>query len=186
MESREKQEQGQARYKMGDIKKNRKKYSTPSHPWQKARIDEEKEILKKYGLKNKKEIWKSASVLSRFKDRVKKNIALRTEQSEKEKIELLSRLNSLGLLEKNAKLEDVLSLKSGDILNRRLQTILFKSNLAKTIKQSRQFIIHGHVTIGEKKITAPGYLVLKKEESLINFTKKSSLSNVEHPERLKK
>ncbi len=169
---------------MGDIKKNRKKYSKPSHPWQKDRIEKEKEILKKYGLKNKKEIWKSTSVLSRFKNRAKKYIALTTKQAEKEKTELLSKVISMGLLEKNTKLEDVLSLTAEDILNRRLQTILLKNNLAKTTKQARQFIVHGHVGVDGKKITSPAYLVLKKEESLINFTKKSSLSDNEHPERI--
>lgn len=171
---------------MGDIKKNRKKYSKPSHPWQKIRIEEEREIFKEYGLKNKKELWKLTSLLTQFKDRAKKLVALKTKQAEKEKIELLSKIASLGLLEKNANLEDVLSLTLKDILNRRLQTILLKNNLTKTIKQSRQFIVHGHITIGDKKITSPSYLVLKKEETLINFVKSSSLSNIEHPERLKK
>ncbi len=42
---------------MGDPKFSRKKYETPNHPWQTARIKEEKDICKKYGLKNKTEIW---------------------------------------------------------------------------------------------------------------------------------
>src|SRR3989344_4446899 len=106
---------------MGDIKKNRKKYSKPRHPWQKERIEEEKKILKEYGLKKKKEIWKLTSLLSRFKDRAKKLVALKTKQAEKEKIDLLSRLSGFGLLEKNSRLEDVLSLTLKDILERRLQ-----------------------------------------------------------------
>ena len=41
---------------MGSPKKQRKKYSKPSHPWQKARIEEEKALKKEYSFKNKKEL----------------------------------------------------------------------------------------------------------------------------------
>ena len=171
---------------MGDIKRQRKKYSTPSHPWQKERIEEEKIILKEYGLKNKKEIWRISSLLGRFKDGAKKIIALKTKQAEKEKIELLTRLAALGLMEKNAKIKDALSLTLKNILERRLQTIDLRKNFAKGIKQARQFIVHGHIIVGEKKVTAPSYLVLKKEEDLVNFAQNSALSIIDHPERLKK
>ncbi|PIN72350.1 30S ribosomal protein S4, partial [Candidatus Woesearchaeota archaeon CG10_big_fil_rev_8_21_14_0_10_47_5] len=41
---------------MGDPRKIKKKYSTPIHPWQRARIEEEGVIIKDHGLKNKKEV----------------------------------------------------------------------------------------------------------------------------------
>ena len=41
---------------MGNPKRHRKKYSTPAHPWQRARIEEERELSKEYGFKNKKEM----------------------------------------------------------------------------------------------------------------------------------
>jgi len=41
---------------MGDPKQTRKKYATPSHPWNRERIEEERVIKRDYGLKNKKEI----------------------------------------------------------------------------------------------------------------------------------
>ena len=52
---------------MGDPKKQRKKYTTPRHPWQRDRLDEERQLLKDYGLKNKKELWKFESLLRKFK-----------------------------------------------------------------------------------------------------------------------
>ena len=52
---------------MGDPKFSRKKYETPSHPWQADRIKEENELIKKYGLKNKKEVWKVKSLLRNFR-----------------------------------------------------------------------------------------------------------------------
>ena len=41
---------------MGDPKFPGKHYDTPSHPWQKVRIEEEAGLIHQYGLKNKKEI----------------------------------------------------------------------------------------------------------------------------------
>ena len=52
---------------MGDQKFQRKSYSTPRHPWEKDRIDYEREIVIKYGLKNKRELWKAEAILSSFR-----------------------------------------------------------------------------------------------------------------------
>jgi small subunit ribosomal protein S4 len=70
-------------------------------------------------------------------------------------------------LDENAVLDDVLGLSIEDILERRLQTMLVKLNLAKTPYQARQLIVHGHVYIGDRRVSAPGYLVTKEEESMI-------------------
>ena len=74
---------------MGDPKKQRKKFSGPSHPWQKERIEAEKEILKNYGLRRKYEIWKMDSMLRKFLNRAKTLIGQKTFQSENEKKQLL-------------------------------------------------------------------------------------------------
>lgn len=169
---------------MGDPKKQRKKYATPKHPWQKDRIEKEKQMLKEYGLKNKREIWKTVSLLRNFSDQVKKSIATKTQHGEKEKTQLLQKLQSLGLIKKTAQLDAILSLTYKDIMERRLQTIVHRKALAKSIKQARQFIIHGHIKVKDKKITIPSYLVRKDEEDLITFVPKSALSNPEHPERV--
>ena len=171
---------------MGDPRKIRKKYTGPVHPWQKKRIDEEKEIRKTYGLRTKQEIWKIQSQLTNFFDQAKKMIASRTKQTEVEKEQLLQKLAKLGLLDKNAIIDDVLGLKLDDILKRRLQTVLCEKGLAKTPKQARQFIVHGHIQIKDKKITTPSYIVRVEEESQITFVKKSKLSDESHPERATK
>ncbi|MEK6947559.1 MAG: 30S ribosomal protein S4, partial [Nanoarchaeota archaeon] len=101
---------------MGDPKKQKKKFSTPNHPWQKERIEAEKEILKQYGLRRKYEIWKMDSMLKDFLNRAKTLIAQRNPQSELEKKQLLQRLNSLGLLKKDSKVEDVLNLTLKDVM----------------------------------------------------------------------
>ena len=107
---------------MGDIKKQKKKFSKPAHPWQKDRIEAEKEMLKQYGLRRKYEIWKIDSLLRKFLNRAKTIIAQRTVQSEFEKKQMLDRLYSLGLLKQGSRVEDVLNLTIKDLMERRLQT----------------------------------------------------------------
>jgi small subunit ribosomal protein S4 len=170
---------------MGDPRRIRKKFSGPSHPWQKERIDEEKNLLKEYGLKNKREVWKATSKLRNFKIQTKKIIRTKSEQSEKEKIQLLKKLVTIGILNENAGIEEVLGLSVNVILERRLQSVVFRKGLARSMNQARQFITHEHIMIDNKKITAPGFLVPKPLEGKISFSTSSRLFSEIHPERVK-
>ena len=170
---------------MGDPKRQRKKFSKPSHPWQKERILAEKEILKKYGLRRKYEIWKMDSILKKFLNRAKTIIAERTLQSDLEKNQLLNRLHSLGLLKKDARLEDVLNLTLKDILERRLQTLVHKKQLARTVLQARQFITHENVIVSGRKITSPSYLVSAEEEPRINLVESLKTLTIPQEQKLK-
>lgn len=111
---------------MGDPKRQRKKYETPPHPWIKERLDRERVLMDKYELKNKKELWKHETQLKNFRRRARRLLAARGKQAEIEREQLLSRLKRLGLLPEDAVLDDVLSLTVEDILERRLQTIVYK------------------------------------------------------------
>ena len=161
---------------MGDPKKQRKKFSKPGHPWQKERIEAERGILNKYGLRRKYEIWKIDSLLKKFLHRAKTIIGQRSSQSDTEKKQLLSRLNSLGLLKKDSNVEEVLNLTLKDLMERRLQTLVCRKNLAKTMMQARQMITHKHIAIGTKKITTPSYLVSIQEESNIRLITKNQIN----------
>ena len=168
---------------MGDPRTLRRKFSGPGHPWQKARIEEEKSLKKEYGLKNKSEIWKQDSKLKNFAKQAKRLVALTGAQAEKEKKQLIERLARLGLIQPGATSEAVLSLTVRDILERRLQTMVFRKGLARSVSQARQYISHGHITVAGRKIKIPSYLVKTDEENAIAFVEKSALSNEEHPER---
>ncbi len=170
---------------MGDPKRSRKKFEKPRHPWQKARLEEEAKLKERYGLKNKRELWKVKSILTNFKKQAKLLIARRDPQADKEERQLLDKLIKLSLLNQNSRLEDVLELNVENILNRRLQSIVFKKEFVLKIKQARQFIVHGHITVNGKKVTVPSYLVKLDEEDKINFNMNSSLSNPENLERIK-
>jgi small subunit ribosomal protein S4 len=167
---------------MGDIKRFRKKYSTPMHPWNATRILLEKEIRSKYGTGNKKEIWKMESVLKDFKGQAKKLLTRTDTQANKEREQMRERMTRLGLIKMGAGVDDILSLQLRDVMNRRLQTIVYKRKMARTISHARQLITHEHVLVGGQKITSPSYLVLADEESTISFAPDSAYLQSEHPE----
>jgi small subunit ribosomal protein S4 len=168
---------------MGDPKKQRKKYATPRFPWRSDAIKEELKLLGQYGLRNKHELWLHETILSKFRGIARSLIGKSPEERRKMEEELLARLKKIGLLHETAVLDDVLDLTTEDILERRLQTIVFRKGLAKTIYQARQLITHGHVTIGNQRVTVPNYIVTREEENNIAYAPKSPLANANHPLR---
>ncbi len=173
---------------MGDPKFSRRKYVTPSHPWQGERIEREKELTKKYGLKNKTELWKVQSQLRTFRKRARELQALvryDDKQAGKEMGDLLKRLNNLGLLGEEATLDDILVLDAEALLSRRLQTMAYLKGLSYSPKHARQLIVHGHIAIDGKRVTVPGYFVKRLEEVSIDYIPKSPLANELHPARPK-
>lgn len=170
---------------MGDPKFSRRKYDTPSHPWQGERIKEERDLVKRYGLKNKRELWKVQSMLRSLRTQsrdLQARLRLGDAQAEKETKQLLQKCGRLGLLPiEGTTLNDVLSLGVEDILTRRFQTMVFQKGLAYSHNQARQFIVHGHIAIGERKVTVPGYIVTRTDENIITFTEKSPISDDLHP-----
>ncbi len=171
---------------MGSAKKIRRKYTTPSHPWQKERLDEEGRIRKIYATGNKAEIWKMNSKLKSFLNTAKRVSYAKTPQEKIEREQMQSRMIKLGLLKEGQNLDDILSLKIDSIMDRRLQTLVFKKELALTAKQARQMITHKHIKVGDKIITSPSYIVRADEESLIQYSHKSPFASADHPERTKK
>ncbi len=157
---------------MGDPKKLRKKYSTPNHPWQKARIDEEKELMSEYGMKNKKELWKMVSTLKNYKQRLKQLIPRKDAQAEVERKQLISKLRSLGIISADASQEDVLGITMRQVMDRRLSTLVLKKGLASSIRQARQFVTHEHVSVNGRMINSPSYLVPIEEEPFISVSDK--------------
>jgi len=172
---------------LGDPKFPRKKYNRPSHPWEGERIKAENELLKKYGLKNKKELWRAQTFLSSTRGRARELQALvryGNPQAIKERDELIARLGRLGLLPlEGATLDDVLALDTEAVLSRRLQTLAYVKGLAFNPRQARQFIVHGHLSLRGRAVRAPGRLVSRTEEETIVYDPRSPLANDLHPAR---
>ena len=169
---------------MGDPKFSRKTYDTPSHPWQGERIKAEVEVVRAFGLKNKTEVWKAETILRNLRKQSRDLQArLRTgdAQAKIEADALLAKCGRLGYLPVGSNLNDILALKDEDVLSRRLQTIVYEKGLASTIKQARQMITHGHIFMNGHRVTVPGYLVTRAEESSIEFNPASPFTDEMHP-----
>lgn len=146
-----------------NMRKLRNKFKRPKVIWDAELIAEDKAIISEYGLRRKKEIWAAKALVRSFRQRARDLNAVKDKTQEKV---LLEKINKLGFLKANT-LDDVLSLSIKNVLDRRLQTIVHKKGFAKTPRQARQFIVHGHVIIDGRKTSFPSYIVPLHEEDKV-------------------
>jgi small subunit ribosomal protein S4 len=102
---------------------------------------------------------------------------------ESKKDELIGHMQRAGLLGPDADIDNVLSLKVQQGLERRLQTLVYRQGLARSPKQARQLITHGHIAINGRRCSIPGYRVTRAEESQISYYGKSPLAVPDHAEK---
>ena len=172
---------------MGDPKFSRKSYDTPSHPWQGERIKAEVVVVRQYGLKNKTELWKAQTILRNFRKQSRELQARLRGGEAQAKVEsdaLLAKCARIGVLPSDGTLNDILLLNEESILNRRLQTLVFEKGLSSTIGQARQMIVHGHIFINGHRVTVPGYIVTRLEESSVEYDPASPFTDEMHPMRM--
>ncbi|MDD4137690.1 MAG: 30S ribosomal protein S4 [Methanoregula sp.] len=175
---------------MGYPGKNHKSYQTPKRPWEKSRIESETRLVIEYGLRNKREVWKAQQYLRKSRKGARMLLALGSSAVnvalyDAKKAELISSLQRNGLLGPDADVEDVLSLKIQTQLERRLQTLVYRKGLARSPKQARQMVTHGHIAIGNRRITIPGYLVTRVEETQIAYYGTSPFVSDSHSEKIR-
>jgi len=166
--------------------KNTKFYETPNHPYQGERIAEEADLLGRYGLKNKEELWRAQSELREMRREARR--LLGDAQGDVEVAaeaggEFVARLQRLGILGSEDDISDVLSLEVTDLLERRLQTVVYRKGLAHTPQQARQFVSHGHVMVDGARVQTPSKKVEADEQASVAFDETSPLADDLHPER---
>ena len=165
---------------------NTKRYETPNHPYQGERIATESNLLSRYGLKNKRELWSAQSQLRKFRREARRLLGEAqgdVDQAAAAGADFLARLRRIGLLSEGDDISDVLGLDETDLLERRLQTVVYRQGMASTPKQARQFVVHGHVTVDGARVTRPSKKVEVEEEDRIGFDETSPLADDLHPER---
>ncbi len=160
---------------MGDTKKLKKMFTSPRNPWRSDQLSQELFLLGTYGLRNKKELWRAQTRLSNFRKQARHLLAASSDVRGREEPKLLTHLNRLGLIQgMQNTLDDVLSLTIENLLERRLQTLVWKRGLAKSPYQARQMISHGHIVLNQRRITIPSYIVSPSEEGSLSFSDGSS------------
>ena len=158
---------------MGDPKTPRRVWKKPKRPLNYDLLMDELKTLGAFGLKTKRELWKTQTELSRVRLQARSLLALRQEIRERKEPILIQSLSKIGLVDQNSTLDDVLNLQVTDLLSRRLQTIAQKKLYFKTPYQARQAIVHGHVMIGDSVVTIPSYVVKTEEEAKIHLIPES-------------
>jgi small subunit ribosomal protein S4 len=152
---------------VGDPRKSKKLFHRPRRIWTTEQLGAELYVVGSYGLRNKRELWKAQTEVARFRNQARALLALPTEVRHEKETRLLSFLIRLGLVNESATLDDILNLKIEDLLERRLQTIVMKKGGTKSPHQARQIVVHGHVSLGNRIVNLPGYLVKREEEPQI-------------------
>ena len=173
---------------MGYPGKNHKQYEKPTRKFEKQRQADEVKLIINYGLRNKREVWKSQMVLRRYRRAARDITAMSSAGAEQKAVETRKRqmfesLERMGLVGADAGIETILSLSIEQYLERRLQTVVYRKGLARSPKQARQFVTHGHIMVGSRKVTIPGYQVSRAEEGQVCYATHSPMANEVHPER---
>jgi small subunit ribosomal protein S4 len=138
--------------------------------WDLERIKASGTLIEHYGLKNMKELWQAQTEIGR----IRRNARLLLSGgagSENIKGPMFAMLERIGLAKQGATLDDLLDLKENSLLERRLQTVVFRKGLAKTVKQARQLTVHGFIAVNGKKVNKPSYIVDVKDEAGIAYYK---------------
>ena len=169
---------------MGDPRRQKKKYVTPKRPFDTERFEQELEMIGSYGLRNKRELWKHKTELSRYRRTARNLLALPASERKLMERELVDKLSRIGILRTEPVLDGVLDLTLENVLERRLQTIIFRKGLACSMYHARQLVTHGHISLDGGRVNTPSRLITLDEEERLEYSRRSPLRDESHPARI--
>ncbi|MBD3210053.1 30S ribosomal protein S4 [Candidatus Micrarchaeota archaeon] len=161
---------------MGDPRKLRDKFERPKKLWDKDRIRHDSALKTEFGLKNSSEIWRASGELKKYRREARRLLSITEEERKDDAEKILRKLARLGIMKEGSELDDILGLEVRSVLERRLQTMVVRKGLARTMRQARQLVTHGFIGVGGRKVTRPGYAVKVEEEPTITHVRAIDIS----------
>mmetsp|Transcript_2426 Transcript_2426/g.3543 ORF Transcript_2426/g.3543 Transcript_2426/m.3543 type:complete len:201 (-) Transcript_2426:229-831(-) len=161
----------------GFLRNHSKTYKVPRRPFEKERMDSEMKLIGEFGLRNKREIWRVQYILSKTRAAARELLTLDAKDPKRlfEGAALMRRLHRMGVLDEDKnELDYVLGLKINDFLERRLQTQVYKLNLARSIHHSRVLIRQKHIRVGKQVVNVPSFLVRQENQAHTDFALSST------------
>eukprot|EP01120_Amphizonella_sp_Union-15-10_P012059 TRINITY_DN52_c0_g1_i1.p1 TRINITY_DN52_c0_g1~~TRINITY_DN52_c0_g1_i1.p1 ORF type:complete len:195 (+),score=33.45 TRINITY_DN52_c0_g1_i1:98-682(+) len=153
---------------------------TPRRPFEKERLDAELQLIGQYGLKNKREVWRVQYALSKIRRAARVLLTLDEKDPKRlfEGAALLRRLHRYGILdEEKTQLDYVLGVTIQNFLERRLQTQVYKSSVAKTIHHARVLVKQGHIRVGKQIVNVPSFMVRTDSQKHIDLALSSPFAS---------
>merc|ERR1719261_329828 len=138
-----------------------KTFKKPRRPFEKERLDA------------KRKLWRVQMALSKIRNAARELLTLDMKDPKRifEGTALMRRMQRYGLLsEDQDKLDFVLALTPTEFLERRLQTLVFKLGLAKSMHHARVLIKQRHIRVGKQIVNVPSFMVKLDSQKHIDFT----------------
>merc|ERR1719265_2540911 len=160
------------------LKKDDACSTRPACTYEKERLKAELMLVGEYGLKNKRELYRINVALSKIRKAAR--VLLTYPEKDPRRIfqgnALLRRMVRYGFLDQDKQqLDYVLALTTDIFLSRRLQTMVFKMGLAKSIHHARVLIRQRHIRIRKQIVNSPSFIVRIDSQKLIDYAIGSSL-----------